>query len=486
MVERLPVTVVFCGEPFDRAAVLHTLRHVAMRAGWVLCAEAAHRLLYVTCDERLERLATTVNDVVVLSSPAVGRHLAESSEPIPLAHTGDGRLLPFPHPQAAQTQRPGWIAADVLAGAYAVLNLWYERRMRPPEQDGWLCFADDWWLRAGVAEPQPCVDEWLERIAAAAEQVGWPRSLAEKQGGFLHAPGTLVLTHDVDYLPTARNRGVPRLVRTLARQMVTRQRPDEALQVLAHYVRALPCGTPYLELPAIASREGECGVRSSFQVTVARHHRVDPTYDVCSRPIAEALQRLQVADWEVCLHGSYTASRTPGRLGQERAVLERVLGTPVQGHRQHYLNFHPAQLFREVERAGFTYDLSVGYNDCSGPRAGTLFPYRPYDVEHGRPHNMWEIPFVLMDTTLATTYRLSSQEAWEHVQAIMIRHRGCMAVIWHQEQLGGLLDPGFDGVYYRLLAWALEAGMRLVPGGALLSDLEGAWAATISGDGIGG
>ena len=87
-----------------------------------------------------------------------------------------------------------------------------------------------------------------------------------------------------------------------------------------------------------------------------------------------------------------------------------------------------------------------------------------------------------MDTTLATTYRLSSQEAWQHVQSILGESRGCTAVIWHQEQLGGMLDPGFDNLYYQLIAWALEAGMRLVPGSMLLNRYR--WAATVRDDGI--
>jgi len=479
MAERLPIEIVFGGVPFDRTAVLHTLRHLAMRVGWVLSPQAVHRLLYITDRGELTCLGATTRDIVVLSSPEVGQHLRASTAPIPLARASDGRLLPFPHPEATSYERPGWITGDVLAGAYAVLNLWYERRTRPLQQDGWMCFADDWWLQAGVLNPQPLAGEWLERIVTAATQAGWPCPGMRQRGGLDHAPGTLVLTHDVDYLPTSWTRGVPRLMRALVRQTVTRQRPGDALRVLARYTQVLSHRLPYFELPAIARREGELGVRSSFQVTVAHHHRADPAYHVSHRPIAAALRRLQAEHWEVCLHGSYTASRTPGRLRAERTILEQVLGRAVCGHRQHYLHFHPAQFFGEVERAGFAYDSSVGYNDCSGPRAGTLFPYRPYDVEHGRPHNFWEFPFVLMDTTLATTYRFSRQAAWEHMRSVLGQQRGCVALIWHQEQLSGLLDPGFDDVYYQLISWAQQAGTRLAPGSALLPDLDTAWAATV-------
>lgn len=484
MSERLPVAIRFCGVPFERPAVVHTLRHLAMRAGWVLCTHAPYRILYVTDLVALASEAVTARDIVVLSSPAVGRHLAESQQPIPVELGADGQLLPFPHPEVGSDTPPGWIAGDVIAGAYAVYNLWYERRSRPVEQAGWMRFADDWWPQVGLTNPQPLADQWLDCLSAAARRQGWPDAVQEGQRHVCGQAGTLVLTHDVDYLPTTRDRGLPRLSRALVRQLVTRRRWCDALRLLAHYVQVLPRELPYFAFADISSREGQYGVQSSFQVTVARHHRADPTYKVQTRRIADMLRQLHTADWEVGLHGSYTASRTPRRLAAERDVLEQLLQVPVLGHRQHYLHFHPAQLFTEVECAGFAYDSSVGYNDCSGPRAGTWFPYRPYNVESGYPHQLWEIPFVLMDTTLATTYRFSPQAAWEHMQALLSEHQGCVAVIWHQEQLSGLLDPGFDQLYYRLLAWAHDAGIRLLPGKALLPELDRAWAATVWEDGV--
>src|SRR5262245_9036113 len=100
MAEPLPVEVVFGGAPFDRAAVIHTLRHLTMRTGWVLSPKAAHRLLYVTDRTQLACLGTMPRDIVVLSSHGVGQHLRAGTTPIPLARARDGRLLPFPHPEA--------------------------------------------------------------------------------------------------------------------------------------------------------------------------------------------------------------------------------------------------------------------------------------------------------------------------------------------------------------------------------------------------
>lgn len=158
------------------------------------------------------------------------------------------------------------------------------------------------------------------------------------------------------------------------------------------------------------------------------------------------------------------------------------MGATVLGQRQHYLNFHPSQLFDEVERAGLSYDTSVGYNDISGARAGTYFPYRPFNLATGRAHSFWEIPFVLMDTTLATTCRFSPAQALEHSQAILARvaqARGCVAIIWHLEQLSGLVDPGFDRSYYDLLDWIRAQGGAMVTGRAMLPDLDARWRLTL-------
>jgi hypothetical protein len=126
--------------------------------------------------------------------------------------------------------------------------------------------------------------------------------------------------------------------------------------------------------------------------------------------------------------------------------------------------------------------MSVGYNDMSGPRAGTLFPFRPYDIEKAKPFSLWEIPFILMDTTLATTYRFSSREALDHcIDQIrpVEKSGGCVSLIWHQEQLSGLLDPGFDGIYWILLKKLKEYGIRLSSGERLLPAMDELWKASI-------
>jgi hypothetical protein len=99
-------------------------------------------------------------------------------------------------------------------------------------------------------------------------------------------------------------------------------------------------------------------------------------------------------------------------------------------------------------------------------------------MERATPFSLWEIPFILMDTTLATTYRFSSSEALDHCMdhvRDMEKSGGCVSLIWHQEQLSGLLDPGFDGVYWKLLKDLKKRGVRLSSGARLLPAMDKLW-----------
>jgi hypothetical protein len=477
MSERLPVEVAFLGEPFDRGAVIHTLRHLAMRVGWTIHPRAEHRIVYATTENPAE-ISVREGDLVILSSLAVKKHMTESRAGIPLREDHAGRL-PFYHPKGDGIYRRGWIKGDVVAGAHALFNLLFERKNRPENQDGWMRFAEDWWTGAGFRKPEPLADLWLNGIALEAEKIGWPHVEKQTKDAVGLALGTVVLTHDVDYMPTRINHGMPRFLRAVLRQLWTRRSATQAWQIMRKYEKAFFQPVPYNAIKTIADTETILGAVSSFQFTVKRRHRSDPAYGLSGYyNTGDDLRNLLQRGFEICLHGSYKAGRIPGQIAKEKTEIESILGRRISGHRQHYLNFHPATFFPELESAGLEYDMSVGYNDMSGPRAGTLFPFRPYDTERAKPFSLWEIPFILMDTTLATTYCFSSDEALDHCtdQIRPVEESGgCVSLIWHQEQLSGLLDPGFDGIYQTLLERLRERGMRLTSGQRLLPAMDELW-----------
>jgi hypothetical protein len=190
--------------------------------------------------------------------------MTDSLSGIPLKGGNAGRL-PFYHPKGDDINKRGWIKADVVAGAHALLNLLYERRNRPLERDGWMRFAEDWWTGAGFPKPEPLADFWLNSIAFEAEKIGWPHVERQGEGTLFLVPGTVVLTHDVDYMPTHGNRGMPRFFRAVLRQLLTRRRAGQAWQIMGKYRKAFFQPAPYNALKSIADEETILGAISSFQ-----------------------------------------------------------------------------------------------------------------------------------------------------------------------------------------------------------------------------
>jgi hypothetical protein len=55
------------------------------------------------------------------------------------------------------------------------------------------------------------------------------------------------------------------------------------------------------------------------------------------------------------------------------------------GSRPHFLSFDYDTLFAAQEETGIKYDMSMGFPDRTGPRAGFSFPYFPVYLAKNRP-----------------------------------------------------------------------------------------------------
>jgi hypothetical protein len=136
---------------------------------------------------------------------------------------------------------------------------------------------------------------------------------------------------------------------------------------------------------------------------------------------------------EVGLHG-IDAWRDCAKGHVELERIRQITGESEIGVRMHWLFFDeksPATL----EKAGFSYDSTVGYNETVGYRAGTTQAFRPLDVER-----MLELPMHIMDTALfyPSYLDLSPKQARAVVKPIVenvARFGGVLTVNWHDRSL---------------------------------------------------
>jgi peptidoglycan/xylan/chitin deacetylase (PgdA/CDA1 family) len=168
-------------------------------------------------------------------------------------------------------------------------------------------------------------------------------------------------------------------------------------------------------------------------------------YDVSD--VKQQLQKVISSGCEVGLHGIDTwADSAKGR--EERYRVAQSLGTNVTGVRMHWLFFNeesPAVL----ERAGFSYDSTIGYRETVGFRAGTAQAYKPLTVEA-----LLELPLHVMDTALfyPNYLNLSEEDAERRVWQMIdnaAEFGGALTVNWHDRSIAP--ERLWDGFYLKLL-----------------------------------
>jgi hypothetical protein len=378
----------------------------------------------------------------------------------------------FALPRGAEppAQSPPAVAAghDILANAFYFLAAMGERNAAGTRR----LYADSVFSRLGI--PQDVVDRYvallLHELDALTDRAGLPR-LAKAQWP-RGARFVVVLSHDVDFLPSGRTDILVQGAKTFARHLLRQRDPVTAAKAGLGLTKALIEGRdPYGCVPEIVAEETRRGVRSSFQVAVARRHPSDVNYSIEDDRVRDYLRVVLDAGFDLCLHGSYRSTERPEWYPEEARLLATRLAPP-RGARQHFLSFDYDALFRGQERAGIGYDMSVGFPDQTGPRAGISYPYFPYCIAEDRPYDVVEIALVLMDVTLQSYLRLKPAEAWGRIERELNELRdkgGAASVVWHPIVFGGARDPGYDTLYWRLVEHVKAEG-GLATDGRMLNE----------------
>jgi hypothetical protein len=341
------------------------------------------------------------------------------------------------------------VGEDIVYSTYAIASGALERRA--PKDKWGVPRADEGLLAREGALARPAVAVYCRHLVTALERrrrspletvPRWP-------AGKRYA---VVLSHDVD-VPFAR---APWAFygRRLRRNIADRN-PRAALRGVLQAAKAAAVTRGQMRDAASDANfcfdawfdlEASLSAASCFYVAVTSSadraaSAYDVNYDFRHPELVSALRRAVDAGWEVGLHASINAYRSPDRLKDERGMLESVLGAyRVQGVRHHYWALdprHPERTLRLHDGAGLSYDSSFGLNDAPGFRRGMAWPFEPFDSERREAVSMLEVPPTLMDGGIF--YRPVTPDEGrrlieEHIG--IVRELGGAAVLdWHLEQL---------------------------------------------------
>jgi hypothetical protein len=175
--------------------------------------------------------------------------------------------------------------------------------------------------------------------------------------------------------------------------------------------------------------KGDAGVDSHGRTKAKRASR----YALAD--IANDLKKLLFANREIAVHG-IDAWRDSAKGRDERQRIQQVAGSSDEtGVRMHWLYFD-SQAPLTLEKAGFSYDSTVGYNETIGYRAGTTQVFKHPEVDH-----LLELPLNIMDTALFYPSYMNLSD--DRARAAMLplienvtRFGGVLTINWHDRSLG--------------------------------------------------
>jgi hypothetical protein len=178
----------------------------------------------------------------------------------------------------------------------------------------------------------------------------------------------------------------------------------------------------------IIPTEGNPGVDSRGRTRAKRASR----YALAD--IADDLKKLLSANREIAVHG-IDAWRDSAKGRGERERVQKITGTTETGVRMHWLYFD-SQAPLTLEKAGFSYDSTVGYNETIGYRAGTAQVFKHPNVD-----SLLELPLHIMDTALfyPSYMNLSDDRARDAMVPLIenvTRFGGVLTINWHDRSLG--------------------------------------------------
>jgi peptidoglycan/xylan/chitin deacetylase (PgdA/CDA1 family) len=247
------------------------------------------------------------------------------------------------------------------------------------------------------------------------------------------------LTHDIDavYPPYP----IVDSIKALAKGKLT-----EAMKT--PFSRVNRKWNPCWNFREIMELEAKYDAKSSFYFLALTSEEMDFNYNI--KDLESELGFISDSGWEVGLHGGHECYNNLKDIQEKKLRLEKVLGKEVIGYRNHFLRFRIPNTWELLSKAGFKYDSTFGYSDCSGFRNGMCHPFRPYNFETGKEIGILEIPLTIMDRTLMESHmKLDIENAWRLTKQlidIVEKCKGVITILWHNTQMQGKYLKFYENV----------------------------------------
>jgi peptidoglycan/xylan/chitin deacetylase (PgdA/CDA1 family) len=170
-------------------------------------------------------------------------------------------------------------------------------------------------------------------------------------------------------------------------------------------------------------------------------------YDFNEPAVSEIIKKLDSGGWEIGLHGSYDSYKKKELLVKEKKELEEIVGKPVIGIRQHFLNIEIPRTWKIQQEIGFLYDTTFGLKKDIGFLENRYLPFQPFDDP------FLVIPLTVMDGSLFSQYP-DEKSKWEKIKEVIHKAKetkGVVSFLWHQRVFNEKEFPGWAPLYEKII-----------------------------------
>lgn len=220
-----------------------------------------------------------------------------------------------------------------------------------------------------------------------------------------------------------------------------------------------------LHLKHLEAIDKSYGVKATYYfLSVTREKPEDFNYEIAE--VEHLIKWLRESGNEIGLHGSRRAATDITELNKELALLKTV-HDDVTGYRNHFLKFETPKSWKNLERAGFLYDTTLGYSHVPGFRNGMCHPYQPYDCNERRWLDIYEIPLIAMDVSFFLRMQLDMEMSFQLFKLLVDsvkQQGGVFTFLWHNNFLTNELGD----LYKRCLSYLAQENAWFATGNEVI------------------
>lgn len=348
------------------------------------------------------------------------------------------------------------IRKDIIASGFYFLTCWHEYVISEQGiEPGRVDYRQSLQYRWDFCEI-PVVDIYCQIL-----QYGILRSMPEFIRDIAWAQDkrfAISLSHDIDYWQFWDDKSLRDILSYNLKSFY--KRPVRALyKAIGHLIHKKIFYDGFKLLSKVLSKEKDLGASSTWFIMASKSfddHRQNYITDLSTR---EQIVDL-LGQEDVGLHGSPSSAFDYDVLVSELDALKE-LGFQPLGFRTHYLNFDYQKSFAILEKAGISYDSTLGYWENIGFRAGISFPFYPFNIAENRPFKVLEIPLIVMDTTLNSPKAMaksvySARLSLRRLINIAAQYQSHLTLLWHNTTFDPIDYPFWGRLYWQTIRYALN------------------------------